>query len=366
MNDLEFGIFDPTAVIDDDDPSVTAQNYEDHLGDARLAEDLAYRYFFFIEHQNAGFPCISSPSVYLAALARATSRIRIGPMIFMLPLHHPIRLAQDTAVIDLLSRGRLDVGIGSGARSAEFAPWHVDFKEGREVMHEVMELVQKSWTERKFSHAGKYWTFTDVEPQPRPYQRPHPPVWVGAHSLVSYEYAAEHGYNVSQIFEAEDAVAEKFAHFRSHWRNLGNADPAPKTALVRHVHVAETDESARQEAERYMLRGIQGPDQADRLLRLPKDASPDMREIARIYHETSKSVEFWFDEGLAFVGSPQTVFAAIRDQQQRLGYDVLLTHHQFDAMPRELYLRSMRLFGEQVIPMFERAASGAAASPRVR
>jgi alkanesulfonate monooxygenase SsuD/methylene tetrahydromethanopterin reductase-like flavin-dependent oxidoreductase (luciferase family) len=161
-------------------------------------------------------------------------------------------------------------------------------------------------------------------------------------------------------------VAEKFDHFRDCWRKLGNPGPSPKTALVRHVHVAGTDELARQEAEQYMLRGIQGPAQADRYLRLPSDASPDMREIARIYHETSKSVDFWYDEGLAFVGSPQTVLAGIRAQQQRLGYDVLLTNHQFDEMPRELSLRSMRLFGEHVIPMFGGAASGAAASHRVR
>jgi alkanesulfonate monooxygenase SsuD/methylene tetrahydromethanopterin reductase-like flavin-dependent oxidoreductase (luciferase family) len=354
---LEFGVFDPTAIIDAEDPMVTAQDYEDHLGDAQLAERLDYTYFFFIEHQNAGFPCISSPTVYLAALARATSRIRIGPMIFMLPLHHPIRLAEDTAVIDLLSRGRLDVGIGSGTRGPEFAPWHVDFNGRREHMHEVMEIVIKSWTERKFSHEGKHWSFTNVEPQPRPYQRPHPPVWVGAHSPASYEYAAEHGYNVSQIFESEKATAEKFEYFRTYWRKLGNVDAAPKAALVRHVHVAETDELALQEAERYMLNGIQGQASVGRLQRLADDAPPDVRELARIYYQTSQSAQFWFDEGLAFVGSPASVVAGIRAQQQRVGYDVLLTNHQFAEMPRELYLKSMRLFGEHVIPAFSTAVS---------
>jgi len=351
MTDLEFGVFDPTPVIDADDPIVTAQGYEDHLGNAALAEAVSYRYFFFIEHQNAGFPCVSSPTVYLTALARATSRIRFGPMIFVLPLHHPIRLAQDTAVIDLLSRGRLDVGIGSGTRTGEFAPWHVDFNERRDDMYEVMEIVMKCWTERRFSYAGKKWTFTNVEPQPRPYQRPHPPVWVGAHSLHSYEYAAKRGYNVSQIFEGEKAVAQKFAYFRKYWRELGNAEPAPKTGLVRHVHVAETDELARQEAEQYMLNGIQGQASVGRF-HLLKDAPPDMVELARIYYETSRSVKFWLDEGLAFIGSPQTVAAGIRAQQQLVGYDVLLTNHQFAEMPRELYVKSMRLFGEEVIPAF--------------
>ena len=347
---LEFGVFDPTAVVDADDPAVTARDYEDHLGDAQLAERVGYAYFFFIEHQNAGFPCISSPTVYLTALARATSRIRFGPMIFMLPLHHPIRLAQDTAVIDLLSRGRLDVGIGSGTRGPEFVPWHIGYADRRDRMVEVMEIVTKAWTERSFSYAGKYWVFTDVEPQPRPYRRPHPPVWVGAHSRSSYEYAAERGYNVSQIFESERAVAEKFDYFRTYWRRLGNVGAAPKTALVRHVHVAETDELALQEAERYMLNGIQGAASVGRLARLPENAPPDVRELARIYYETAQSAQFWFAEGLAFVGSAETVAAGIRAQQQRVGYDVLLTNHQFAEMPRDLYVKSMRLFGERVIP----------------
>jgi alkanesulfonate monooxygenase SsuD/methylene tetrahydromethanopterin reductase-like flavin-dependent oxidoreductase (luciferase family) len=217
-----------------------------------------------------------------------------------------------------------------------------------------MEIVMKTWTERTFSHAGKYWTFTDVGPQPRPYQRPHPPVWVGAHSLSSYEYAADHGYNVSQIFETETATAAKFAHFREYRRANGRAGQAPLTALVRHVHVAETDALALAQAEPYMLRGIQGPEVVERSLkvRAAPDATPDALELARVYIETSRSTQFWFDEGLAFVGSPETVATAIRAQHERVGYDVLLLNHQFSGMPRDLYAKSMELFGERVIPEF--------------
>ena len=354
MSDLEFGVFDVTAIIDDENPDATAQGYEDHIRDAQTAERCGYTYFFFIEHQNAGFPCISSPAVYLAALARATSTIRIGTMIFMLPLHHPIRLAQDAAVVDVLSRGRLEFGIGTGARAGEFAPWHVAYQDRRPQADEVMEIVIKTWTERTFSHTGKYWTFTNAGPQPRPFQRPHPPVWVGAHSPSSYEYAADHGYNVSQIFEAETATAAKFAHFRAYWRKSGRPGPAPRTALVRHVHVAESDAAALAQAEPYMLRGIQGPDIVERSLkvRAAADATPDALELARVYIETSRSMQFWFDEGLAFVGSPETVAANIRAQRERVGYDVLLLNHQFVDMPRDLYVKSMQLFGERVIPAF--------------
>jgi alkanesulfonate monooxygenase SsuD/methylene tetrahydromethanopterin reductase-like flavin-dependent oxidoreductase (luciferase family) len=102
-----------------------------------------------------------------------------------------------------------------------------------------------------------------------------------------------------------------------------------------------------------MLRGIQGPEAVDRAKHLLGDVTPDTRELARIYYETAQSVDFWLDEGLAFLGSPATVAAAIRAQQQKVGYDLLLVNHQFDAMPREFYVSSVKLFGERVIPALQ-------------
>jgi alkanesulfonate monooxygenase SsuD/methylene tetrahydromethanopterin reductase-like flavin-dependent oxidoreductase (luciferase family) len=353
MRELEFGVFDPTAIPDDEDHGVTAAAYEAHIADAQLAERVGYRYFFFIEHQNAGFPCISAPTVYLTALARATERIRIGAMIFQLPFHHPIRLAQDTAMIDHLSKGRLEFGFGYGTRSREFEPWKVGFKGRRALGKEVLDIVLKTWSEREVSYDGKYWSFERALPQPRPYQEPFPPIWIGAHSLSSFEYAAENNFNVAQIFEVEKSTIEKFDHFHAAWRTHGHVGRRPRKLLVRHIHVAETDHIAREEAETYMLKGIQGPAGVERSLKLrPEESTPDTRELARVYVETSKSVEFWLDEGLAFIGSPKTVAKAIEAQRKRVGYDVLLLNHQFIDMPRDLYVKSLRLFGEEVIPAF--------------
>lgn len=355
MNELAFGIFDATA-IPDTSPAETAAAFAEHLSDAQLAERSGYGSFFFIEHQNPGFDCITAPAPYLAALAMTTQTIRIGTMIFQVPLHHPIRLAQDTATVDHLSRGRLDVGIGFGTRIREFEPWHVDFKDRRAQGREGIEVVLKAWTERVVDHAGEYFTFTGATPQPHPYQQPHPPVWLGAHSIESYEYAAKMNFNVGQIFESETAAAAKFAHWRKELERYAHAGPRPRAALVRHVHVAETDELAREQAEHYMLRGIQGPEAVHRSKHLLGDITPDARELARIYYETAQSVEFWLDEGLAFLGSPATVAAAIRAQQQRVGYDLLLLNHQFDELPRDLYLSSLQLFGERVIPALRLSA----------
>jgi len=346
---LEFGIFDTTD-IPDGDPAATAESLERHLADAALIDQLGYSYLFFIEHQNSGFDCVSASTVYLAALARATRSVRIGAMIFQLPLHHPMRLAQDLAMIDHLSKGRLEAAFGYGTRVREFEPWKISFKDRYAIGREVLAIVLKAWTEREVTFRGEHWSIERALPQPHPYQQPRPPVWIGAHSLSSFDYAAEHNFHVSQIFEVEDAIAEKFAYFRDKWRSHGHAGPEPRRALVRHVHVAETDKRAREEAEPYMLKGIQGAMGVARAKSLkPEESSKEMLEMARVFLETSRSVEFWLDEGLGFVGSPETVAKAIAAQQRKVGYDVLLLNRYID-LPHEPYVKSLKLFTDKVMP----------------
>ena len=350
MTGLMFGLFD-TFPHEEAATRQTADLFDAHIDDAHLAEQLGFKYFFFIEHQNAGFPCVSAPCVYLTALARATATIRIGAMVFQMPLHHPLRLAQDTALIDQVSRGRLDFAIGYGTRITEFAPWNLDFKNRREMGVEAMDIVLKAWTQERVSHEGQFWTFKDALPQPLAYQKPHPPVWVGGHSAASFDYAAKHNFHIAQNLDVETRITEKFAYFRAAWHKQNHPGPMPHQMLVRHVHVAETDEQARQEAEPYMLEGLIGLDGVKRAKSIrPEEATPQMLEVARVYLATAESYDFWLDEGLAFVGSPRSVARQIAAQQARIGYDVLLGQHNIGNMPHMLAQKSIRLFGERVIP----------------
>ena len=264
MGNLAFGVFDTIAP---DQRSDLAAAYDAHIDQACLAESLGYEYYFFIEHQNALFPVISCPNVYLAAVARATSTLRFGAMVFQLPMHHPIRLAQDAAMVDQLSRGRLEFAIGYGTQSREFVPWGIDFTLRREVGLEVMEVIQKAWTSDKFSHRGVHFTFENAEPQPRPYQQPTPPIWMGGHSPTSIAYAAESGFGFAQNMDVEKTIAEKFASYLRQWKQ-NDHQASPRTLLVRHVHVAETDDAARREAEPFMLEGLAGQKGVARVLAL--------------------------------------------------------------------------------------------------
>jgi alkanesulfonate monooxygenase SsuD/methylene tetrahydromethanopterin reductase-like flavin-dependent oxidoreductase (luciferase family) len=281
-------------------------------------------------------------------------------MVFQMPLHHPVRLAQDTALIDQLARGRFDFAIGYGTRLGEFAPWDIDFMARRDMGLEAMEIVLKAWTQEKFSHEGKHWRFKDALPQPRPYHKPHPPVWVGGHSAASFDYAAEQNFNLAQNIDVERLITEKFAYFRAAWQRHNHPGPAPRLMLVRHIHVAETDAQARAEAEPYMLEGLIGLDGVKRAKSLrAEEATPQMLETARVYLKTAESYDFWIDEGLGFVGSPETVAHAIAAQQRRVGYDILLTQHNIGNMPHALAQRSLGLFGERVLPAFKAAAETA-------
>jgi alkanesulfonate monooxygenase SsuD/methylene tetrahydromethanopterin reductase-like flavin-dependent oxidoreductase (luciferase family) len=359
MATLQFGVMDGFADVAT--YATAAAGYDQHIADAVLAERLGYRYYFFVEHQNALFNYVSSPSVYLAALARETSTLRFGPMVYQLPMHHPIRLAQDAALLDNLSHGRLEFGAGYGIIAHEFMRWKLPFGQRRAMGEEVMEIVLKAWTSDEVTYSGEYWSFDEALPRPKPYQKPHPPVWIGAHSTLSLDYAARHDFNVGQNIDVDDVVVEKFAYFCRAWREHGHAGPLPRRLLARHVHVAETDEQARAEAEPELLKGFFGGNDGLAATRIglggdPRgtggERSPDIDERGRVFREMTQSYDFWIDNGLALVGSPATVIRRIEEQQARVGYDILLAQHQFGALPRERVTRSLRLFGEEVIPAF--------------
>ena len=360
MVTLEFGIMDGFGDIAR--YASAAEGYDQHIRDAVLAERLGYRYYFFVEHQNATFNYVSSPSVYLASLARETSTLRFGPMVYQLPMYHPIRLAQDAAVLDNLSHGRLEFGAGFGIQAHEFIRWRLPFAERRAMGEEVMDIVLSAWTQDEVTYDGHYWSFDEALPKPRPYQQPHPPVWVGAHSRHSFDYAAGHNFHVGQNIDVDAVAAEKFAYFRQAWSSQGHAGPRPRALLARHVHVARTDDLARSQAEPELLKGFFGTGGVAAGLAHTRvghggdprgtggERTPDIDERGRVFQQTGRSYDFWIDNGLALVGSPETVVRLLRDQQQRVGYDVFLAQHQIADMPHEQVIGSLKLFADEVVP----------------
>ncbi|MFQ6030326.1 MAG: LLM class flavin-dependent oxidoreductase, partial [Dehalococcoidia bacterium] len=202
---------------------------------------------------------------------------------------------------------------------------------------------------------GKYWQFDEALPVPKPYQQPHPPVWYAAHSITSLEYAARNNFHVSQNLDVDEVIAEKFELYRQTWRQCEHPGPMPRTFLMRAVHVAETDELARAEVEQYLLEsdtlGSRGISQT----RIGFRGNPDTETRsarARGTSEQRASYNWWIENGLALVGSPETVSRKLVEHQKGIGYDVFCTNHRIGTMPAEHVIKSLRLFGEEVIPAF--------------
>src|SRR4030095_14835504 len=135
-----------------------------------------------IEHQNSPVGRCTAPTVYLTAVAMRTSKLRFGGMIWQLPFYNPMRLAQEVAMLDQLSHGRVEFGTGIGVHEHEFIRWGMDYYQRAAIADGVVDVVRRAWTLDEFTFHGKYFNFEEALPQPRPYQQPHPPIWAAVHS----------------------------------------------------------------------------------------------------------------------------------------------------------------------------------------
>ena len=355
MGKLEFGIWDSFPAHEMATSAVAADVYDQHLYEVQMAEELGYESYYVIEHQNSHVGQLTAPSVYLTAVALKTTTMRFGVMIYQLPFYNPIRLAEEAAMLDHLSHGRLEFGTGIGVAEHEFMRWNLPFFERQQMATEALEIIVKAWTQDEVTYDGKYWKFDEALPVPKPYQQPHPPIWVGAHSPASLEFAAKNNYNVSQNLDIDTTIAEKFDLYRKIWKECEHPGPMPRTFLTRAVHVAETDEKAREEAEQPLLtsRSLGRTGLANTRLGFKGNQdSPTQRELARVFEGMSTSFEFWIDNGLALVGSPETVTKQLKEQYELIGYDIFCASHRFGPLPKEQVIKSMKLFAEEVMPNF--------------
>ena len=185
MARLEFALWDGFGKHEMALSPTAADIYDQHLKEAVMAEELGYESYYIIEHQNSHVGQITAPSVYLCAVAQQTSKLRIGVMIYQLPFYNPIRLAEEVATLDHLSHGRVEFGTGIGVAEHEFMRWNLPFFERQKMSSEALEIIVKAWTQDEVTYDGQFWQFDEALPVPKPYQQPHPPIWVGAQDRKS-------------------------------------------------------------------------------------------------------------------------------------------------------------------------------------
>jgi len=221
------------------DPADPARGYHDYLDFLLEAEALGYHGCFLTEHHFTGWGQVSAPLHMLSWLAARTTTLRLGTAVMVLAWHNPMLLAEQVATVDVLSGGRLDLGIGRGYRHNEFHGFAMDAGEAEARFAESLDVMTRAWTSRdRFSHHGEFWNFDDVVLEPPPLQAPHPPLWVSAGRDASIRAAAARGLRLLlDQFTPVETIAQRIGVYRE---AAGDQFDPSMIAVARDVYIGET------------------------------------------------------------------------------------------------------------------------------
>ncbi len=326
------------------------QLFAELLDQLELSERLGFHEAWFTEHHHSDYSLLPSPNLVIAAASQRTRRLQLGNLVNVLPFHDPLRVAEEAATLDLLTGGRLAVGVGRGIRRDEFEQYGFDTAVAQARFDEAVEVLLRAWTEERFSHAGRYWTYRDVSPRPRPLQRPHPPLYYGAISPASVDMVARRGWHLAQSRAPLDDVAATVARYRAARAAAGLDPTGGRVVLAREIYVAETDEQARAEAQPALLRFWQLSN--DNVLQTDPLGPEDLpRLTARLPYFRGGATFERFDEwGVTLIGSPETVAAKARAIVETIAPTSLVGIFSFGTLTHEQVCRSLELFATHVIP----------------
>ena len=330
----------------------------DELEQMVLSEALGFDSIWLTEHHYSDYGLSSAPSVLLATLAARTERVKLGMAVYVMPFHHPLRLAEETATLDILSRGRLVVGLGRGNRPLEFLGHGVRQDESRSRLEEGVEILRQAWTRDRVTFHGRHWQINDIPVYPRPISRPHPPLAFAVTSPESLRWAGTNGFAImsSGLFTPLDANLKAREVYVDALRAAGHpeseiAELLAQWVVTKHVYVAPTDAEARDEAEgpeRWYLDAFIRSIRPDGLRGLSeavyRDAANAARRMAQLRWEE-------LVEDSLIIGSPETVRRKVARLQES-GVGELVCWMNFGGIPPEQARRSMRLFAEEVMPAF--------------
>src|SRR5215468_4430671 len=236
---MQFGVFDH---LDRNDLPLR-DYYESRLTIAETYDRLGFYAYHIAEHHATPLGMAASPSVFLAAVAQRTKRLRFGPLVYALPLYHPLRMIEEICMLDQMSGGRLEIGFGRGSVPAELIYYGQNPEQAQAVYAEALELILQGLTSRSLTFRGEFFQFDNVPMELAPFQKPHPPVWYGVHAPESAAQAARKGLQVVSLDPLE-ATRASFESFRAAWREAWGAKPLPLMGLGRFIVVAETDAAA--------------------------------------------------------------------------------------------------------------------------
>ena len=300
----------------------------------------------------AGIPSVVSvPLVMASAIAARTKRVRIGTGVSVLPLCHPIRLAEEAATVDQISKGRLDFGVGRSGFPRVYEGYGIPYGESRERFQENLDIILKAWTEERFSYQGEHYTLTDLRVVPRPYQKPHPPIRVAATTQDTFPLMGKAGYPIIVGLRGFD-VPEVAAHlrvYRQAWREAGHTGDGDVYLRVP-VYVAETEKRGVAEPEESTMRSYRR--MAELFKTSASKAGTTVSEERRERAERLSKVTYedLLKDRLAY-GSPDTVVEKLKCLQDELDLTgVIMESNVGGRITPEQVIKSVQLYARQVAP----------------
>ena len=343
-------------------PGYTPQaRYDELWRELQLCDELGYDYGFCVEHHfRPDESWISSPSLYAVGAGSRTKRLRVGPMGYIVPLYHPLRLAEEIAIVDQMLGGRMECGLVPGINADYFRPFGLDYDLRKTPTLEFVAFLRAAYGETQpFEYHGE--NFKTVEPTRLavpPLQRPHPPLWMMSRDPRTLEFCAANGINPGYflVYPRADA-APRYRKFLADWDRAGHAH-RPQIAYCTIVHVDDSDDKALDIALRRAARAYEG------FLPPPKPGETfegRAREHAKKFIGRGEpgaseimanlfDADYLMRHELVFIGSPATVARKIHAAAQAGLFNVFMGEFNFSDLPAADLMRSIRLFGEQVMP----------------
>jgi alkanesulfonate monooxygenase SsuD/methylene tetrahydromethanopterin reductase-like flavin-dependent oxidoreductase (luciferase family) len=333
--------------------------FAEHMALGDLAEPLGFDSLFALEHHFTGYAMSPSPTQLLSYYAGRTKRITLGTAVIVLPWHDPVRVAEEIALLDVLSGGRCIIGFGRGAASVEYAGFRIPMEEARPRFAEAAQIVVKALTNEVFDWNGEYFTIPTTSIRPRPISHPERRFYASSVSPESAEIMAKLGFGVLVIMQNEWPIAaEGIQRYREVASSVGHT-PRPPIILT-NISVAESREEAHERAVKYLSRKWDSIDNhyhfSDGHLASVKGYEfygKMTKTYSKMKDESFRQQATEFYVKIQVVGTPDDCIQQLAELQHLTGMDHLVTEFAYGGMPHEEAEINMRLFADRVMPVLQ-------------
>lgn len=339
---MKFGVFDHL----DASGAALGEFYEHRLRLVEAYERIGIHCYHTAEHHATPLGMCPSPSLLHSAIAQRTKRLRFGPLVYTLALYHPLRLAEEICMLDHMSGGRFQLGIGRGISPYELGYFGANPEEAGPRYIEAWSVMKQAFGGGPLTHEGRFFNFRDVPILMQPLQRPHPPLWYGVGNVDGVQWCVENRVN-AVVNGPLARVREMTDRYRAEWASAGHApDAMPLVGTTRHVVIAESEDEAVDIARRAYARWHA----SFMFLWRKHGTQPMFAAFPEDFDAVRKA-------GLVAAGTPAQVEALLASEVAQTGVNYLLMRFAFGDLKLEESMRSVDLFHRLVMPALAKAAA---------